>query len=117
MTGFYAMAIAHFFADFVFQTEMMAKNKSSNNTWLLIHIIVYTITFGTIYYFLVDHVSLWSVVKWSALNGVAHFVIDYLTSRLSKYFWEKQKTRAFFIVIGADQTLHYLCFYYTISIV
>jgi len=111
----------HFVADFMLQTDKMAKGKSSSNRWLTYHILAYSavllLVFGPWY---------------ALLNGLAHWVTDYFTSRASGKQWKKAamyqaiiadpttgvdvKTWAtennayhvhwFFVVIGFDQFLH-----------
>ena len=89
-----AIIFMHFFADFVLQNDKMALNKSKSNLWLGIHVLVYMIpitVFG------------W---KFSLINGVAHFITDWFTSRGTTYLWQKKKRHEFFVLIGLDQALH-----------
>jgi len=85
----------HFVADFVLQTDKMAINKSSSNKWLLYHVVVYTIQF------------FWFGYIFAIVNGIAHFIVDYITSRATSYLWSKDKRHWFFVVIGLDQALHF----------
>lgn len=85
---------AHFFGDFIAQTNEMAINKSRSNKWLLIHVSVYSVPmvfFGLTF----------AVVNWAA-----HFATDYCTSRLGAYFNSTDNKRGFFIVLGCDQAIH-----------
>lgn len=122
----------HFVADFMLQTDKMAKGKSSSNRWLTYHILAYStvllIVFG----------------PWYALaNGLCHWSTDYITSRLSSRQWAKaasyQKVLAdpeahplakevaamnnvhhvhwFFVVIGFDQFLHAAMLIITIPLI
>lgn len=84
----------HFMGDFLFQTDSMAQNKSKSNKWLGIHVLTYMvpfILFGPLFMF---------------INGAAHFVIDWCTSRITSYLWKKNDRHNFFVVIGLDQALH-----------
>lgn len=97
----YLILGVHWFADFVLQSDMMAKNKSKSFKWLAFHVAVYTlcmIVFG------------W---KFALLNGLAHFLIDAVTSRVSGYMWRTGKVHNFFVVIGFDQLLHVLLLIYS----
>ncbi len=85
--------LVHFLADFVLQTDKMAKGKSTSNKWLSIHIGVYTLPlfiFG------------W---KFALFNGACHWGIDFFTSRATNYLWQKHRVHVFFVVIGFDQLL------------
>lgn len=84
----------HFFSDFVLQSDTMAKNKSSSNKWLLIHCAIYTAPF------------LWFGWKYAAINGAAHFVTDWITSRGTAALWQKGERHWFFVLIGLDQAVH-----------
>ena len=64
----------HFLGDFIAQTNDMAIKKSQSNKWLLIHISVYTVP-----------MLLFGVV-FALVNGAAHFVTDYVTSRLGAHY-------------------------------
>lgn len=84
----------HFVADFIAQTNYMAQNKSSSNKALLLHILVYTTIMSLV------------GIKFALINGAIHFVVDYITSRITKKLWAKQDVHNFFVVIGFDQFLH-----------
>lgn len=89
----------HFIADFVLQSDWMAINKSKNNKALLFHILVYTIClipFG---------------FSFAMINGLAHAITDYFSSRATSKLWEKQQRHLFFIVIGFDQAIHLSCLF------
>ena len=112
------LLIAHFLADFVFQTENMKKNKSGSIAVLFLHAFIYTIAFFNIFFLYTLMISYFSlttitlqhwfqmVVGISIVNGIIHYIIDYFTSQLNKWLWNTKKLNLFFISIGFDQLLH-----------
>jgi hypothetical protein len=84
----------HFIADFIFQTDKMALNKSSNTKWLSIHVLVYSLFFAFFGW------------KFTAVTYIAHWLTDFVSSRVTSYLWKKEKRHWFFVVIGLDQALH-----------
>lgn len=88
----------HFFADFVFQKESWKLNKSSSNASLALH----CLTYGVVMFIMISFFS----PLWVIFNTVAHFVVDWITSRITKHFWELKDYNSFFIIIGLDQFIH-----------
>lgn len=84
----------HFLGDFILQTNKMAINKSKDNKYLLLHCTVYTIPL------------FWFGWVFALINGVAHFITDYFTSRATSHLHSKGERHWFFVVIGLDQAIH-----------
>jgi len=84
----------HFIADFCCQTDKMAMLKSTRNKWLGIHVGVYTL-----------FLFFWGW-QFALINGVAHFITDWFTSRGTTYLWKKEQRHYFFVLIGFDQAIH-----------
>lgn len=84
----------HWFGDFVCQTDQMALGKSKSNWWLSAHVGVYSLML--------------LLLSWrvALLNGAAHWLIDYVTSRVNARLWAAQQRHWFFVCIGFDQFLH-----------
>lgn len=87
----------HFIADFIIQTDWQARNKSVQWGALARHVATYSAclcVFG---------------IRFAVINGVLHFFVDAVTSRLSSRMWKQERRHAFFVVIGADQYIHECC--------
>ena len=101
-----ALIWMHFVADFILQSDQMAKNKSKSNKWLAVHICVYTMPF------------FWFGWQFALINGVAHFATDWFTSRATSKLWHNGKVHWFFVMIGFDQAVHLttliLTYYYLV---
>lgn len=100
----------HFLADFVFQSNKMAQGKSSSWKWLLAHVGTYGLIFFVGLYFFVSFKFL---LYYVGINVLLHLYIDSKTSKITKRLWAEKKVHEFFVAIGFDQFLHYLCLYLT----
>ncbi len=98
------LALIHYMGDYILQTHMMAKSKSSSWKWLSAHVATYTavllITTG------------WPL--FALVNGVLHFLTDAITSRITTKLWAQQKWHWFFTWLGADQLIHGVTFLATL---
>lgn len=103
-TTIITILIAHFVGDFVLQTNWMSLNKAKNFKPLLAHIAVYTMCLLVFGY------------KFALINGVAHLITDMVSSRVTYYLWNQGKVHWFFIVLGADQLIHYACLFGSYSL-
>lgn len=45
-------------------------------------------------------------IMWALINGLAHLVVDYVSSRAMRQARENGDTRRFFLYLGIDQMLH-----------
>jgi hypothetical protein len=81
-------------ADFLLQSDKMALNKSKSLYYLGQHCLVY----GACFAFL-DPV-------FGLVNGLAHFIADGLSSKVTSRLWQAGERHWFFTVIGLDQAIH-----------
>jgi hypothetical protein len=124
MTLVYVLLVAHFVGDFVYQTDDMAVRKATSWWALALHVLVYT------FVLLMFTVWWWEAAIFCAVNGVAHFVQDAVTSRILARLWflpvskryqgghtllveDTGSRHWFFVAIGADQLLHYVTLFVT----
>lgn len=94
MVTYIALIWTHFVADFILQSDELAKNKSSSWSILLAHSTIYCAPF------------IWMGYKFMVITLFSHFIIDAISSRISKYFNTKGQHHWFFVTIGADQAIH-----------
>jgi succinate dehydrogenase/fumarate reductase cytochrome b subunit len=94
MTNIISIIWCHFISDFLLQTDKMALNKSKNMKWLGIHSLVYTIPF------------LYFGFVFAIINGLSHFLVDFVSSKITSYLYSKNERYWFFVVIGLDQSIH-----------
>ena len=108
-----AILAAHWVADFVCQSDQMAVNKSRSNGWLTAHVMTYTVVMFPVAYYLFHEYKFDLVMAWLILNGALHWITDYTTSRISSWFWQRERRHDFFVTIGFDQLIHYSCLFWS----
>lgn len=111
----------HYVADFIFQAEEWANNKSKNNMALLNHVSTYS-TFWAFASCLLfgfnfpGHTMEWYFshsMGFAMITFILHFITDYITSRIvskrfaDKYYGSPIPNFGAFSIIGFDQVLHY----------
>ena len=95
----------HFIADFVLQSDEIARTKSKCNLILLLHVTIYSLPF------------LWFGWLFAFVNGAAHFITDYFTSRATSRLHKAGKNHWFFVVVGFDQAIHLTTLFVTYGII
>jgi hypothetical protein len=98
----YIVIWLHFIADFIFQSRKMAENKSRSLLYLTYHCIEYTL-------FLLP-----LGLKYATINGVCHFITDFITSKLTTKYYLAKNNKMFFIIIGLDQAIHMTILIFTL---
>ena len=103
---FLAIIWLHLFADFILQSDKMAKGKSKSNGWLLTHVSTYSLPFLVFFGW-----------KYALANFTAHIITDYISSRITSHLWQKNEVHWFFVVVGIDQALHMTALILTIPLI
>lgn len=94
--------------DYLLQTSKMATEKSQSIKWLLVHVLIYTLSILIFANFAFS----WQIaLGYALINGLLHLVTDFFTSKLSARYLEQP--RIFFPILGFDQMIHMACLYWT----
>lgn len=132
------LVLSHFVGDWLLQSDWMALNKSKRLDALVTHVIVVTLSLVPLvavaaayrrHSITAPDYLLWYPWYFLGANFVLHFLIDFVTSRITTklfYFelsginglWrpvEPSPRHWFFVVIGFDQVLHYVSLLVTAS--
>jgi hypothetical protein len=125
LTVILSIIFIHWVADFVFQAEEWATNKSKSIVPLTMHTFTYTLVWMIPAGFLFSSpcdlspvfgrcVDGYKMLTFLGITFVAHTITDYFTSRIvSRKFANKEYGSPIpnfgaFTVIGFDQVLHYV---------
>ena len=129
--SFISILFIHFFADFVFQSRYMGRNKSKDLMVLFGHCAIYYFTFlvsGTLLLFLFggegsfsfDGADFKNWMFFCLINFSLHFITDFITSKVSSFCWKRRMIRSeagdekdvdywehnFWCIVGLDQLVH-----------
>lgn len=111
--GVLLILVAHYIADFYFQSREIAMKKSHEIKALITHIMIYSFTLCIMIFLGLYFMGIVSVIHAmqiaigvSLVNGLLHYLIDFVTSQMSTHFWKTKQTRNFWLTIGADQLIH-----------
>ncbi len=105
LTSLFALLLTHFIADFILQSDAMAKGKSKSIKMLTYHVIVYSLVLFAVF----ASFPINNAIIFAFVNGLLHWITDFFTSRINSYLWNKGDVHNFFVGIGADQLIHYIC--------
>jgi hypothetical protein len=112
MWVFIFLIFVHWLSDFVLQSRNMGERKGKDNFWLTLHVLVYS--FATIFcwslVFPLIKIPISAERMWLSfmIMFAAHWITDYITSRVTGNFYSQQRWYGFFTTIGFDQVLHYI---------
>ena len=94
----FLILFAHYFGDFILQTNEMAINKSKSFLFLIDHIMMYMIGIFMIM-IIPAAIGLFkaeTIIIWTILNGGIHFVFDFVTSKINAKLRQKENKHNFF---------------------
>lgn len=106
MLATFNLLCAHYIADFIFQSQQMAENKSKSKEWLTKHVAVYTVVLAFASFPLLFVITLANFIKFIIINGCLHWAVDFVTSKMTAKRWKEARYHDMFVVIGADQLIH-----------
>lgn len=102
----------HVFADLFFQSDEKIKKKSLNIWKIFEHSLFYTVivSLGLYLISLTDlyEIKINNLFYFSMIIFCSHLIIDYLTSKVTGYFWETRKRYDFLLAYFLDQYTHYI---------
>lgn len=109
--------LIHWIADFVLQSDSIAKAKSTCHVALIAHAFEYALVWLLpIFVCFVATGQDNRLEFFMPITFILHGAQDYFTSRLNSRLWSEGRTHVFFVAIGFDQLLHltqlYLTFYF-----
>lgn len=99
----------HWLADFVFQSDEVAKNKSKNIYVLMLHIGIYNLVSVIVYGIMFTSIPFSLISAFTISNSLLHFLTDYITAPIVSSCFANQDHHNAFVVIGFDQLVHILC--------
>ena len=104
--------LLHLIGDFIFQNRYLAINKSRSVKVLTYHVGLYITPFIVLFPLLHPDLAWVKLMTFSnylwfiGLLFVTHWITDFFTSKLTTYFYLKEKYKYFFDTIGVDQWIH-----------
>jgi len=131
------VSISHFIADFVFQTRKMGEGKGTSLKWLTIHVATYCAIFSLVSsWYLIPILGIMHFIGYVIINTLCHFCTDFITSKMTSYFYKKAEAakadvsltpdeklkatqkhmKGFWTTIGFDQVIHASTLFQTFKI-
>lgn len=130
LTIIFVLAL-HLVADFILQPNWVQTYKSRDNSILLLHVTIYSyvLSMGALI------VAPWeAAVLYGVINGLLHFIVDYITSRIITFhalkiklpaaeemasvpIYEKINIYSLCVLLGIDQLCHQACLLATFPLI
>lgn len=103
--SFNFVILAHFIGDFLAQNNYTSAKKGSDLKAMAFHVGLYFL--GLCFLMLISPSAF--VLLYCVINAVLHYFVDSVTAPISLGLFQKEDKRKFFLMLGLDQTIHYLC--------
>lgn len=103
--------IMHLVADFLLQGSSFSKLKMSKIGYLFLHVLIYTAFFIVVSPLLLS-LTFQEGLLFSGINGGIHLVVDFITSKLKRMFWQKNES-VYIAIVSADNLIHVGILIYT----
>ena len=109
---FLCIIVVHYIADFIFQDEQWALNKSKSKSALLKHTLTYSSLWLLSILIITQSVS--TAFYFAIVTFMAHTIQDDITSRIvskrfkNEYYGSSIPNFGAFSMIGLDQVFHYI---------
>jgi hypothetical protein len=113
---FLIILFTHWVADFVTQSDAIAKGKSEDLELLFKHALGYSIIWVPVIIGMILFGMSLMLLWFPLLMFITHIVIDYYTSKVHSQLYAKGDIHNFFVSVGFDQVLHYLTIFYSFKL-
>lgn len=100
---FLTIFLLHMFAGFFLQSKRISKLKAEKIIYLFGHVGLYTLVFIVLSPILLG-LSYEEGLVYSLINGVLHFIVDFITGKVKKKLSDFDTKRT--LVVLLDYTLH-----------
>ena len=106
MINIIILMFGHWIADFVTQSDYVAKNKSKDSLVCCLHAMLYSICMMPFVIFAKSGLDWGLYLLTGLMLYLSHLCIDYVTSKINAWLWSKEEMHWFFVSVGFDQLLH-----------
>ncbi len=100
------LILIHAAGDFLLQGSGLSTLKSQKRIYLIVHVAIYTAMLIILSPLLLG-LSFMQGLFFGLVNGLAHLIVDFITTYLKNKFWEKNEA-AYITVISFDHIIHLL---------
>lgn len=103
--------LIHFLGDFGLQTNDQATKKSTSEHYLFLHVGTYSLVWLIAIYAMLGNMSF--TFLFAFITFICHYLTDFITSKISKKFFDANDYHNGFVTIGFDQMTHVIQLLFT----